>query len=99
MTDHVNEPMRSGISTPKRNDTLRLTQQFNEKYFSEIRKNIEIDVFSVIRNDIKNYRTLTDEQFAQIETMTDSEKIEIIRIYNDMFSTLESGMNLPNQTK
>jgi len=39
----------------KRTDTLRMTQEFNEKYFNEIRKNIETTDLYVMKDDIKNY--------------------------------------------
>jgi len=74
---------------PKRSDTLRLTQEFNEKYFNEIRKNIEITNLSIIKDDIQNFKPLTPIQLLQLDKLTELEKIDIIRLYNTMFSTLE----------
>lgn len=78
---------------PRRNDTLRLTQEFNEKYFDEIKQNIEISDLSVMKDDIKNYTPLTPVQLLQLDKLTESEKIDIIRLYNTMFSTLEDIIN------
>lgn len=74
---------------PKRHNTLRLTQQFNENYFNEIRKNIEITDLSVMKDDIKNYKPLTSIQLLQLDKLTELEKIDIIHLYNAMFSTLQ----------
>jgi len=79
---------------PKRNDTLRLTQQFNETYFSEFKKNIlSTDNFSIIKDDVKNYRSLSNQQLIHVETLTDTEKIELIKLYNTMFYTLDNMDN------
>jgi hypothetical protein len=73
----------------KRTDTLRMTQEFNEKYFNEIRKNIETTDLYVMKDDIKNYKPLTSIQLQQLDKLTELEKIDIIHLYNTMFSTLE----------
>jgi len=78
---------------PKRTDTLRLTQEFSEKFFMETMKRIEITDLSVIIDDIRNYRTLTETQLAQLDKLSDSDKIEIIKTYNTMFATLENVIN------
>ena len=76
-------------SKPKRSNTLRLSMEFNGKYFNEIRKNIEISDLSVMKDDIKSYKSLTPMQLLQLDKLTESEKIEIIHLYNTMISTLE----------
>ena len=53
-------------------DTLRLTQEFNEKFFSETRKSIEITPLSIMKDDIKIFRQLTDIQLTQIEHLTET---------------------------
>jgi hypothetical protein len=78
---------------PKRTDTLRLTQEFSEKFFMETMKRIEITDLSVIMDDIRNYRPLTETQLAQLPTLSDSKKIEIIKTYNTMFASLENIIN------
>jgi len=78
---------------PKRTDTLRLTQEFSEKFFKETMQRIAITDLSVIIDDIRNYRTLTETQLAQLDKLSDSDKIEIIKTYNTMFATLENVIN------
>jgi len=78
---------------PKRTDTLRLTQEFNEKFFKETMQRIAITDLSVMIDDIRNYRTLTDVQLAQLRELSDADKIEIIQTYNTMFATLENVIN------
>jgi hypothetical protein len=78
---------------PKRTDTLRLTQEFSEKFFKETMKRIVITDLSVIIDDIRNYRTLTDVQLAQLRELSEQDKIEIIQTYNTMFATLENVIN------
>ena len=56
--DHKEDEKTSFSSRPTRNNTLRLSQEFNEKYFSELKKNIEITDFTVMKDDIKNYKPL-----------------------------------------
>ena len=75
---------------PNRKSTLRLTQEFNEKYFAEFRQSLSISNFSIMKDDITNYRPLSEEQLIQVEALTDSEKIELIKLYNIMFYTLEN---------
>ena len=75
---------------PNRKSTLRLTQEFNEKYFTQFRKNLSISNFSIMKDDITNYRPLSQEQLIQVETLSDTEKIELIKLYNTMFYTLEN---------
>ena len=74
-------------SIKARTDTLILSQEFNEKLFNQIGKSINITDCSVMKDDIKNYRVLTDIQLKQLYTLTETEKIEIIKTYNIMFST------------
>ena len=46
-----------------------------------------------MKDDIKNYRVLTDIQLKQLYALTETEKIEIIKTYNIMFSTIENLIN------
>ena len=75
---------------PNRKSTLRLTQEFNEKYFTQFRQSLSISNFSIMKDDIKNYRPLSEEQLIQVETLTETEKIELIKLYNTMFNTIEN---------
>lgn len=85
--------MDASHKDPQRTDTLRLTQEFSEKFFMETMKRIEITDLSVIIDDIRNYRTLTETQLAQIDKLSDSHKIAIIKTYNTMFASLENIIN------
>jgi hypothetical protein len=85
--------MDASRQRPKRTDTLRLTQEFSEKFFKETMQRIAITDLSVMIDDIRNYRTLTDVQLAQLRELSDADKIEIIQTYNTMFATLENVIN------
>ena len=41
-----------------------------------------------MKNDVKDYRPLSDKQLIQLQTLTDTEKIELITLYNTMVYTL-----------
>lgn len=68
-------------------DTLRLSKEFNEKHLNKII--LKIDDLSIMKEDIVNFRPLTGEQITQLETLTEIQKIELIKLYNKMFITLE----------
>ena len=74
---------------PIDSNAFRLTQEFNQKLFNLTRTSLDITPFSIITDDIKNYKTLTDIQLTQIESLSDIEKMEIIKIYNNIMSTLK----------
>lgn len=76
----------------KDNSTLRLTQEFNERFFNETRKSITITPLSIMKDDIKNYRTLTNIQLEQVEELSEEEKIEIIKTFNVMLKTFVDFM-------
>lgn len=82
-----NEQSKIDNLSIERTDTLRLTREFNEKFFKTTRKTCCITNFSIMKDDIKNYRPLTDMQISQIDTLTENEKTEIIKIFNIMFSS------------
>lgn len=73
-----------------RNDTLRLSKEFIEKYFDKINKDFSLTDFYIIMDDIRNYRILTEEQLSKLDKLTETEKIEIIKLYNTMFSNIEN---------
>jgi hypothetical protein len=68
-------------------DTLRLSKEFNEKHLNKII--LKIDDYSIMKDDIVNFRPLTNEQMSQLESFTEIQKIELIKLYNKMFITLE----------
>ncbi len=69
--------------------TLENTQQFNEKIKNNSNISINITNLSIIKDDIKNYRSLTDLQLKQIENLSESEKIEIIKVFNIVIKSIE----------
>jgi len=46
-----------------------------------------------MKYDITNYTPLSEQQLIQVETLSDTEKIELIKLYNTTFSTLENIVN------
>ena len=50
----------------------------------------EIDQFTLLKDNIKNYRKLTDIQLAYIHTLSETQKLEIILLYNKMITILEN---------
>lgn len=74
--------------TENTQSTLRLTQEFNEKFFIETRKSINITPLSIMKDDIKNYRILTDIQLEQVKELTEEEKIDIINTFNIIFKSI-----------
>ena len=73
-----------------RSDTCKLTQDLNEKIFEQVKQNIQMSHFTIIKDDIKNYRTLTEIQINEIEKLTEQEKIELIKIYNIMIGSIQN---------
>jgi len=71
-------------------DTLTLTQEFNNKYFNEVKMRIDTSQFSIMKDDIKNYRALTEFQLDYLKNLNENEKIEIIKLYDVMMGTIES---------
>jgi hypothetical protein len=47
-----------------------------------------------MKDDIKNYRPLTDIQLEQVQQLSAAEKIEIIKTYNIMFASIENVINI-----
>ena len=74
-------------------DTIKLTKEFNERLLNKTRKSFLITNFSVMKDDIKNYRPLNEIQLTQLESLTEIEKIEIIKLYNIILSSIEELIN------
>jgi len=69
-------------------NTLRLTKEFDAKFFEQFGKHLTITPFSIILDDIKNYRQLTDIQLKEVAKLSDEEKTKLIEVFNMMFSSL-----------
>jgi len=76
----------------KKSNRLRNINRFNEDWFENTRKSIYITQFIIMKHDIKNYRPLTEIQISQLDTLTEEEKTEIIKIYNTMFSSYKQNV-------
>jgi hypothetical protein len=52
-------------------------------------KNLEFDTYSILKDDITNYRKLSEYQLLYIEHLTEMQKIEIIKLYDRMFHSIK----------
>jgi hypothetical protein len=55
--------------------------------------NLNIDFFKVIKDDIINYKKLTDRQLEYIKNLNNEEKFELIQLYDKMIEVTIN--NLP----
>lgn len=51
-------------------------------------KSLEINMFLMIKDTIKNGRKLSEIELHNIDKLSSNEKIEIIKLYNLMYSEL-----------
>jgi len=72
-------------------DNSKNDEEYKDAYFVINYKTNNI--FNKIIYNIQNYRPLTDLQIKELETFTNDEKYKIIKIYNNMFSTLKDFIN------
>lgn len=75
---------------PLQSSTFRLTIEVNKKMFLKTGKSFEINTYTILKDDIKNYRRLNEYQLLQIEKLTEKQSIEIIKIYDTMIGTIEN---------
>lgn len=52
----------------------------------------EIDFFTVIKNDILSYKTLTKDQIEYIKHLNNEDKFELIQIYNKLIDVTIQNM-------
>lgn len=76
------------MDTEPSHNTFRLTQEFDAKFFEQFGKHLIITPLSIILDDIKNYRALTDTQLKQVAKLSEEEKIKVIEVFNVMFSSV-----------
>lgn len=60
-------------------DTIK---RFNDRLLKRTGKSIKVNTFDILKDDIVNYRTLNTYQLMYIEYLTESQKVEIIKLYN-----------------
>lgn len=53
----------------------------------------EIDFFKKIKDDIRNYQKLSDRQLDYIKDLNNSDKFELIEIYNEILQKREHALN------
>ena len=58
-----------------------------EYYVNSYEQIVKIDYFTIIKDNIKNCRPLTDYQIEYVLNMSDYEKNELIMLYNDCTKT------------
>ena len=68
-------PSKSGLDNSKE---IVSSSYFNNKGVSLN----DVDFFKVIKDDIINYKTLSDRQLNYIKNLNNEEKFELIKIYN-----------------
>jgi hypothetical protein len=71
------------------NNTYQLTLELNSKLYKKTGKNMKVNVFTIMKDDIRNYKPLNDSQLSNINALSEEQKIEIIKLYNTMFIALE----------
>ena len=71
-------PSKSGLDNSK--------EIISCNYFKNRETLDDIDFFKVIKDDIINYKTLTDRQLHYIKNINNEEKFELIEIYNKLLA-------------
>jgi hypothetical protein len=80
----IEEQKITNWEPPKKSGLDNSEEIISSIYFKN--KNIitNIDFFQVIKDDIRNYKTLTHNQIEYIKNTTNEEKFELIEIYNKL---------------
>ena len=73
---------------PLEHDTVILVKSFNEHFVKETGKTLQLTEFSILKDDIKNYRKLSERQLSRLKLLSEREKIEIIEIYDYVVQTM-----------
>ena len=69
---------------------IDITASINKKLIDEFGKGIEISMFTIIKDFIRNFRTLNEFQLDNLNKLSEDEKIEIIKLYNNVYKTIET---------
>lgn len=70
-------------------DPIGLTIDMNKKIMNTTGRSMELDIFKLFKDQIRNYRPLNRLQLLSLEHLSEKQKIEIILLYNEMFLSLE----------
>lgn len=68
-------PSKSGLDNSKQ----IIPSIYLDKHFAN-----NIDYFKIIKDDIINYKTLSNQQLDYIKNMNNEEKFELIQLYNKL---------------
>jgi hypothetical protein len=80
-----NIPSKYIVTEYDSDDDVKLIKTLTQNYTNNANK-IRITDFILMKDTIVNYRELSKEQIDNIEKLDENQKIEIIRLYNTMFS-------------
>jgi len=61
--------------------------EVNEKLQSIANRSMDINPFILLKDNIKNFRKLSDEEKIYLSNLSNEEKIEIILLYDQALST------------
>ena len=75
--------------TDTETDIIGLTLEINKKLAKNTGRSMELDTFKLLKDQIRNYRSLTQFQLLSLEHLSEKQKIDIILLYNEMFLSLE----------
>ena len=48
-------------------------------------------IYYELYDDIANYRVLTEEQIKKLESLTPSERLSLLKVYNDIMKSLKDA--------
>ena len=80
-----NIPSKYIVTEYDSDDDVKLIKKLTQKYTNNANKIRTID-FMRMKETIRNYRELSKQQIDNIEKLDENQKIEIIKLYNIMFS-------------
>jgi hypothetical protein len=77
-------PLKSGLDNSKE---IVSSMYLKHNFLSN-----EIDYFTVIKDDIRSYKTLTKQQIEYIKHLNNEDKFEVIQIYNKLIDITMQNM-------
>jgi hypothetical protein len=80
-----NIPSKYIVTEDDSDDDVKLIRELTQKYKNNANKIRTID-FMRMKDTIRNYRELSKQQIDNMEKLDENQKIEIIKLYNTMFS-------------
>ena len=73
---------------------LELSIELNNKLFGKNPqgKSLELNPFNLLKDNIKNYRPLSEYELLYIEHLTEEQKVEIIKLFNTIVINLVASI-------